>query len=68
MTINPKLTAIARKLDVALECAKRLEARQHEDDDFLERVEKERAAPRPMTKWRSSNGKSRKSRPRTSRR
>jgi len=43
MTINPKLTAIVRKLDVALECARRLEARQHEDDDFLERVEKERA-------------------------
>ena len=42
MTINPKLTAIARKLDTANECARRLEALQHEDDDVLEREEKER--------------------------
>jgi hypothetical protein len=43
MTINPKLLRLAAKLDVANECARRLEARQHEDDTFLEREEKERA-------------------------
>jgi hypothetical protein len=42
-TINPKLTAIARKLDAARECARRVEALQQEDDDDIEREEKERA-------------------------
>jgi len=41
MTINPKLTAIAKKLDAATECARRVEALQHEDDTFIERAPKE---------------------------
>ena len=42
MTINQKLPRLAAKLDIAHECARRLEALQHEDDDVLEREEKER--------------------------
>jgi hypothetical protein len=57
MTINQKLLRLAAKLDAANECARRLEALQHEDDDVLEREEKERccaAAYAEMAKleWR----------------
>ena len=40
--MNQKLLRLAAKLDTAHECARRLEALQHEDDDVLEREEKER--------------------------
>ena len=57
MTINPRLLALAAKLDAANECARRLEARQNEDDTFIERDAKEQlcaAAYAEMAKleWR----------------
>ena len=45
MTINPRLLALAAKLDAANECARRLEARQNEDDD-LHRARRQRTTVR----------------------
>ena len=39
--INPKLLALAKKIDAANEFARRLEALQHEDDTVIERAAKE---------------------------
>ena len=56
MTINPRLFALAAKLDAANECARRLEARQNEDDTFIQRDAKEQLCAAAYVKWPSLNG------------